>query len=89
MNPVRYQVLFRPSAARQVRSLSGEVQRRIIAKAESLAVNPRPHGCEKLRGPGDLWRVRVGDYRILYEIRANVLVVLVVRIGHRREIYRG
>ncbi|MCX5674095.1 MAG: type II toxin-antitoxin system RelE/ParE family toxin [Planctomycetota bacterium] len=84
-----YRVIFQPSAARQVRALSPELYRRVIAKAESLAANPRPAGCQKLKGMDATWRVRVGDYRVIYEIRDEVLVVLVVRIGHRRDVYRG
>lgn len=55
----------------------------------TLEANPRPPGAKKLRGESDLWRVRVGDYRILYSIEEARLVVLVVKIGHRREVYRG
>jgi mRNA interferase RelE/StbE len=86
---MRYQVIFQPSAAKQVRSVSRAVYTRIIAKAESLALNPRPAGCEKLKGVEGTWRVRVGDYRIVYQIRDEVLMVLVVRIGHRKDVYRG
>jgi mRNA interferase RelE/StbE len=63
-------------------------QRRIVAKIESLAENPRPHGAIKLVGE-DCYRVRVGDYRIIYAIADEKLVVIIVEIGHRREIYRG
>ncbi len=55
---------------------------------DSLAKNPRPPGCVKLQGGDDLYRVRVGDYRVVYTIQDTVLVVLVVEAGHRRDIYR-
>ena len=86
---MRYRVLFQPSAARQLRRLPTDVQRRIIARAEALAVDPRPEGCEKLKGSEDIWRARVGGYRLLCQIRDKVLRVLVVRVGHRRDVYRG
>ena len=60
-----------------------------FARIVALEVNPRPPGARKLRGESELWRVRVGDYRILYSIEEARLVVLVVKIGHRREVYRG
>ncbi len=83
-----YAVDFKPSAVDALRRLPRQVQVRIVAKAEALADNPRPSGCRKLAGAEDLYRVRVGDYRIVYAIRDAVLTVLVVRIGHRREVYR-
>ena len=64
-------------------------RRRILRAIIALEVNPRPPGAKKLRGESELWRVRVGDYRILYSIEEARLVVLVVKIGHRREVYRG
>ncbi len=65
-----------------------KLKQRIGQKIDLLAENPRPPGCEKLSGTENRWRVRVGDYRIIYEVYDNRLVVLVIRIGHRREIYR-
>ena len=62
---------------------------RVARKIDSLAGNPRPLGVEKLRGAQNLWRVRVGDYRIIYTVRDEVLLVLLVRIGNRREVYRS
>jgi mRNA interferase RelE/StbE len=63
-------------------------QRRISAKIDSLKTNPRPSGVEKLSGEEDLYRVRVGDYRILYQIHDRILLVLILRIGHRQDVYR-
>ena len=54
----------------------------------ALAENPRPPGCLKLSGEESLWRIRVGDYRVVYQVQDAVLLVLVVKLGHRREIYR-
>ena len=67
---------------------SREIQRSLRPHIEALANQPRPTGAKKLKGRDDLWRIRVGDYRIIYEIRDRILVVLVVRVGHRREVYR-
>ena len=83
----RYSVLIQPSAAKELRKLPLEQRRRIVAKIGSLADNPRPYGCEKLV-ENELYRIRQGDYRIVYSIRDEVLTVLVVRVGHRRDVYR-
>lgn len=84
----RYRVEFKPSAAKTVERLVRAAQRRVLAAAEALADNPRPDGCRKLAGAVDLYRIRVGDYRVAYTVRNRVLLVLVVRVGHRREVYR-
>ena len=83
-----YRVHFKPSAAEAIRSLPKAHQRRVIAKAEALAENPRPPGCKKLHGSDDFYRVRVGDYRIVYTVEDQELIILVVRVGHRKEVYR-
>ena len=58
-------------------------------KLSELEASPRPFGVKKMSGGSDLWRVRVGDYRIVYEVRDRQLVVAVIRLGHRRVVYRG
>lgn len=68
--------------------LHGDIHARIMRKLDALEENPRPMGVEKMAGPEDLYRVRVGDWRIVYAIRDRELVVIVIRIGHRREVYR-
>lgn len=83
-----YRVQFKSSAARQLDALDGAVRLRIGRKIDDLAQDPRSAGAKKLTGPSDLWRVRVGDYRIVYSIHDDVLVVLIVKIGHRRAVYR-
>jgi len=65
-----------------------DIARRVLSKIESLAQEPRPRGCKKLRGPSRLWRVRVGEYRIIYGIDDRQRVVDVVIVRHRREVYR-
>ena len=82
-----YRVEVAAAAVRQLRKLDRPAQRRVQAAIELLAVEPRPSGAKKLVGGDGDWRVRTGDYRIVYEIHDSVLLVLVVAVGHRREIY--
>ena len=83
-----HRILFARRAERAFRNLSLDVQRRLDPAILALANNPRPPGCLKLSGSDSLWRIRVGDYRIVYQIQDDALLVLVVNLGHRREIYR-
>jgi len=83
-----YTVEIDTKAAREIRSFPRHDQARILAKAQALADNPRPPGCVKLAGGSNLWRVRVGVYRILYQIQDDRLLITVVRVGHRRDVYR-
>ena len=83
-----YSVEFKRSAMRQLKRLPQNIQRRIADAVDRLADNPRPHGYIQMETDDILYRIRVGDYRIVYEIIDNQLVVLVIRIGHRREVYR-
>jgi mRNA interferase RelE/StbE len=85
---VAYRVRFKLSAAEAIRKLPKAHQRRVIAKAEALADTPRPPECKKLHGSDDFYRIRVGDYRIVYAVEDQDLVILVVRVGHRKEVYR-
>ena len=83
-----YRIQFSPASARQLRKLDGRTQRRIQAVVELLAQEPRPAGAKKLVGGQGEWRVRTANYRIVYEIDDGVLVVLVLAVGHRRDVYR-
>jgi len=84
-----YRVFIKPSAAKEIEAVDqkGE-RRRIVDRILGLAAEPRPSGCEKLAGERDLYRVRVGRFRILYSIADEELIVLVVRVRHRRDICR-
>jgi mRNA interferase RelE/StbE len=84
----RYQVAIMRSALKQLAALPREEQERLTAEINALADNPRPRGVEKLKGEDDQYRIRVGSYRIIYTIQDDRLIVLVLRIGHRRDIYR-
>lgn len=83
-----YRIHFTPAARREFRKLPRDAQSRIAPVIDGLAIAPRPQGAIKLEGEADAYRLRVGDYRIIYQIADAVLTVLVVRIGHRREVYR-
>ncbi len=83
-----YQVLFAPAAEREFRALPQAVQVRLASRINALAAEPRPTGSAKLAGPPDLYRIRIGDYRVIYAIDDGRLLVLVVRAAHRREVYR-
>ena len=82
-----YRLLIKPSAGKEIEALPKQDRRRIIAKITSLSRDPRPPGGEKLSGH-DYYRLRQGNYRILYEIRDLDLIVVVVKVGHRRDVYR-
>ncbi len=88
---MRYRVEFTTSAGREIRKLRKSIQpklmKNISERINALAEDPRPPGVEKVEGH-DLWRVRAGDYRIVYSVEEDVLTVVVVKIGHRREVYR-
>ena len=83
-----YQVLLERSAERDLKRLSANVHDRVIEAIKELAGNPRPPGCRKLVGSQNDWRIRVGDYRVIYEIADAIRIVRVNRVRHRREIYR-
>ncbi len=84
-----YEVGFKPSALRELRKLDEATRKVIIVEIELLADNPRPDGCKKLKGEVDLYRIRVsGNYRVVYEIQDRMLIVTVVKVGHRRDVYR-
>ena len=85
----RYRIELKSSAAKSLDKLPVDLQKRIVRAMDVLSDNPRPAGVVKMVGDDDLWRLRVGDFRIVYEIHDDVLLVLVLRIGHRREVYRG
>lgn len=82
-----YELLFRKSVAKDLRALPKADVKRLMQRVRALADDPRPDGCEKLSGQ-ERYRVRQGVYRIIYEIEDARLIVLIVRVGHRREAYR-
>jgi len=82
-----YRVELAPSAARQLKKFTPDVRRRIQGVLELLADDPRPPAAKQLVGGAGEWRVRTGDYRVIYEIHDAQVLVLVLRMGHRREVY--
>ncbi|SDY83903.1 type II toxin-antitoxin system RelE family toxin [Herbiconiux ginsengi] len=84
-----YRVILAPSVVKELRKLDPPARRRLQAAIELLAEEPRPPASTQLVGGSGEWRVRTGDYRIIYEIDDGELRVLVLRAGHRREVYRG
>jgi mRNA interferase RelE/StbE len=85
----RYELRIKPSVAKDLRGVPKADVRRVLARIEALADDPRGPDCEKLAGPDDLYRVRQGVYRIVYTIHDDRVVVEVIRVGHRGEVYRG
>lgn len=85
---MNYEIVFKPTAEKSFAKLTKTEQLRIITAIESLAFNPRPNGVKKLKSILNLYRIRIGDYRVIYEINDNVLVINVVKIGHRKEVYK-
>ena len=83
-----YQIKIKRSATKEIAGLAKRDQRRVVAAIEALASDPRPAGVRKLTDSDDSYRLRVGDYRVVYKIADNVLVVFVIRVGHRKEVYR-
>jgi mRNA interferase RelE/StbE len=83
-----YQLIIERTAEKDMSRLSDEVHDRVAGAISRLAVNPRPHGAKKLAGKDAGWRIRVGDYRVLYDIAETVRIVRVFRVRHRREAYR-
>ncbi len=83
-----YRVLLERAAEKDLSRLPTEIHDRVIEAIQELAANPRPVGCRKLTGSKHDWRIRVGDYRVGYEIADVIRVVRVNRVRHRREVYR-
>jgi len=83
-----YEVFLERSAERDLKRLSTEYFHRIISHIAALAKDPRPSDCRKITGSKSDWRIRIGDYRIIYEINESAKVVRIMRVRHRREVYR-
>ena len=83
-----YEIILSPQARRALNSLPLNIQQRIDAKILALAENPRPPGVKALQGVRGLLRLRVGEYRVIYRVEDTRLLVIVVQVGHRRNIYR-
>jgi mRNA interferase RelE/StbE len=85
---VSFTVKLSKDAEKQLAKIQAQTRKRIAAAVRSLAEDPRGHGAKKLLNH-EAWRIRVGDYRVIYEINDGLLLILVIEIGHRRDIYRS
>lgn len=85
----RYEIMVAPTAVRALQQLETVFQRRIATAIERLTEDPRPPTAKRLAGTADLWRIRVGAYRVIYTIEDDKFLILVLKLGPRRSIYRG
>jgi mRNA interferase RelE/StbE len=85
---VSYRIEWKASAKKELKRLDQSVIPRIVDAVGHLAENPFPEGCRKLKGSRDTYRIRVGDYRVVYEVVGSCLIVEVVRVRHRKDVYR-
>jgi len=83
----KYNILIKPSAVKEIENIARKDRLRIIQKIQGLANNPRPQGCEKLTGE-NRYRIRQGVYRVVYSVADRELHIIVVKVGHRRDIYK-
>jgi mRNA interferase RelE/StbE len=82
-----YEILFKESVWKDLKKVPGTDLKRILSRVEKLGDDPRPMGCEKLTGE-ELYRVRQGNYRIVYSIQDNELMICIIKVGHRKDVYR-
>lgn len=83
-----YQVEFSNQAEKQFKDLPQQIQSRLQLRIDALVENPRPSGVKKLEGAENQYRIRIGEYRLVYQIQDAILLIILVRIGHRSEVYR-
>ena len=83
-----YKVVWRTSAERELRKLPREVIPKLVDLAATLASEPFPHSAAKLAGADHTWRIRSGEHRLIYSVAGGILVVEIIKVGHRREVYR-
>jgi len=82
-----YKILLHPQAKKEIKNLPGHTKSKVIACIDDLAVNPTPRGSLRLKGRKGAYRIRVGDYRILYEVHVTEIVIYVIGVAHRKEVY--
>ena len=83
-----YEILIERMAEKDIKTLPADILRRIIPIIKSLSPTPRPSGCRKISGSKNLWRIRIGDYRVLYEIEDKAATIKIMRVKRRKEVYR-
>ena len=84
----KYRVQISATAERQLRRLPHDDQVRVVRAVLALAQDPRPSGCRKLQGYDDVFRIRVGTYRVIYSVEGRQLLVIILKVGHRKDVYR-
>ena len=84
---LQYEVLLSTSARKQINKLPSKTADNLLKAIDTLTLNPHPLGCKKLKGYENSWRIRRGDYRIIYEVEDKVLRILIIGLGHRKDIY--
>ncbi|MEI6832324.1 MAG: type II toxin-antitoxin system RelE/ParE family toxin [Candidatus Omnitrophota bacterium] len=84
----KYKVEIKKSAVKEIEHLPRKDMKAVLGRIEALSENPRPHDCKKLSGQ-EKYRIRCGNYRILYSIEDDILIVLIVKVGHRKDVYRS
>ena len=85
---MKYRIEFSPTAESQFKKLPKEVQIRLKYRIDSLTENPFPRGVKKLSAEENFYRLRIGDYRIIYQVKGKALLVLILKLGHRKNVYR-
>lgn len=85
---MQFQLLYKSSVKKELKKITQLDRVAIVQKIELLKNNPRPIGSAKLKGSVDLFRIRYGDYRVIYQIQNNVLIIIIIKVGHRRGIYK-
>lgn len=83
-----YEIVIKKSTAKKIAALPKEIKASVINHIFELSDEPRPSGCKKLKGEENVWRIRVGDYRVIYSIFDNILVVEILRANHRKDVYK-
>jgi len=83
-----YEIIIKPSAEKAFGKLPNALQVKLLEALEQLSVNPRPLGVKKLKSTFNIYRIRVGEYRVIYSINDTVLIVTIVKIAHRKDVYR-
>lgn len=83
-----YAIEFTRSARKELKKLSTEILHRIVPKIDALSLEPFPSGCVKIVGSEDLWRIRIGDYRVIYSVKESIELITIERVRHRKDAYR-
>jgi mRNA interferase RelE/StbE len=83
-----YKIIFKKTAEKNLGKLPGSISERIVLKIKALKENPRQQGVKKLAGSTNLYRIRIGDYRVIYSIFEQVLIIEIIRVGHRKDVYK-